>query len=189
MGKNPITSWLVVTAKDFRILFKNKFLLLIYSAIGLAVVLLALFIKFYLHPTMFRFFTVEDYLPALPNFMLYFVIFASSLYLMSQGAVSITEEMSSGTADRLKIMNVSGSTLVFGKMVFFYLASLIHVLIFNIVCTLSFYEVEGVMWMNWTIPDLLIYILAWPLLMVAAAGIFYGLITFLRRSAKRRIYA
>lgn len=188
MGKNPITSWLVVTAKDFRVLFRNRFLLLIYAAIGLAVILLALFIKFYLHPTMFKFFSVEDYLPALPNYMLSFVIFASSLYMMSQGAVSITVEMSSGTSDRLRIMNISRSTLVFGKMVFFYLASLIYVLLFNIVCTLCFYEVDDVMWMNWSIIDLLIYIFVLPLLMVAIAGIFYGLIALLKKSAKRRIY-
>lgn len=184
MGKNALTSWLVITAKDFKVLIKNKFLFLIYFAVGIAVILLALFIKFYLGNTMFRFFTPDQYLPALPNYMVYFVIFASSLYLMSQGAVSITEEHESGTADRLMTMNVGAATIYVGKFVFFYLVALLQIILFNSISTLLFWEIEGIHLMNWTVPDVLMYVFVWPFFMVLGAALLYALITVIRRATK-----
>lgn len=184
MGKNALTSWLVITAKDFRVLFRNKFLFLIYFAVGIAIILLAFFIKFYLGNTMFRFFTPDQYLPALPNYMVYFVIFASSLYLMSQGAVSVTQEHESGTADRLMTMNVGTGAIYFGKFIFFYLVALLQIILFNVISTLLFWETEGISLMNWTVPDILLFVLVWPFFMVLGAALLYALITVIRRATK-----
>lgn len=184
MGKNALTSWLVVTAKDFKVLFRNRSLLLIYTAISLSIMLLALFIGIFLFNIMLQFFPATDYLPALPNYMLSFVIVVSSVYLISQGAVSITEENEKCTIDRLLIMNVSPLSIYFGKFVFFYLITIIQVILFNLVCTICFWNVQGTEYMNWTVPDILMYVLVWPFFMVLGAALLYALITLIRRATK-----
>lgn len=183
MGKNALTSWLVITAKDFKVLIKNKFLFLIYFAVGIVIILLSFFMKFIVG-NLLSVYQPEKYLPAMPNYMVYFVIFASSLYLMSQGAVSITEEHESGTADRLMTMNVGSAAIYVGKFVFFYLVALLQIILFNIISTLLFWEIENVKYMNWTVPDVLMYVFVWPFFMVLGAALLYALITVIRRATK-----
>lgn len=185
MGKNALTSWLVITAKDFKVLIKNKFLFLIYCAVGLGLLFLALFVKFVVG-NLFGAYDAADYLPHMPNYILYFVIFTSSLYMMSQGAVSFTDELESGTADRLITMNVGALTIYFGKFVFFYLASLIHIIIYNSAVTILYtiFKTIDVDFLNWTAPSFFMYVFVWPFFMVLGAAILYALIAMIRRATK-----
>ena len=180
MGKNILTGWLHVTAKEFKILIKNRFLLLIYLSVIVALILIALFIRAYLEPTMLSFFDFSIVYPALPTYMILSVIFSVSIFLMSQGTVSFTEEDSIGTADRLKIMNMPYAVIVVGKFIFYYLSAVIMVVCFNIALYLFFLSYPSQI--NWSIKNLAVYILLWPLFMVTLAGIFYGLVRLLKGS-------
>lgn len=184
MGKNALTSWLVVTGKDFKILFKNRSLFLIFLGIIVALVTLAIFQGTYLKEGMFSFFDATGYLPALPNYMIYFVIFASSLYMMNLGPVSFTNEHQTGTINRLKIQNVSAISVTIGKIFFFYLAAIIQVLIFNGVATWYFRD-KGATPMNWEVSSALIHILLWPFIMIFGAYIIYLFIHLITRATKR----
>lgn len=188
MGKNALTNWLVITSKDFKTLFKNKNVLLIYSAVCLALVMLAILIRFYLYPNAFIYIDVINFLPMVPNYMLYFVIFTSSLYLMNQGSVSFTDEHVHGTSDRLKMLGVSSASFIAGKLFFFYLTSIIQVLIFNAVCLLGFWVTEGAIAMNLFDPisNFFIYLLLWPLGMVLVAGLFYALVSNIKNATATR---
>jgi|GEM_PF-688519 len=188
MGKNILTSWLVVTGKDFKILYKNRYLFLIYLAVVLSIILLALFIGLYLAPVMLSFFPPNEYLPALPNFMVYFVIFTSTLYLMSMGAASFTKERELGTSDRIKTMNILPSTMIFGKMFFYYLVALIQAIIFNGISIFFFYEVNGMqIWMNWNVSNFFEYVFLWPLVMVCGAGVLFALVTQIGRTTRKAV--
>ena len=180
MGKNILTGWLHVTAKEFKILFKNRFLLLIYLSVIVALVLIALFIRAYLHDAMFQFFDFNIVYPALPTYMILSVIFSVSIFLMSQGAVSFTEEDAIGTADRLKIMNMPYPIIVVGKFIFYYLSALIMVVCFDIALYLFFLTNKNQI--SWDLSNFAIYMLLWPLVMVTLAGIFYGLVRLLKGS-------
>lgn len=177
MGKNIIAGWLQVTAKDFRVLFKNRFLLLIYLSVVLGLVLFSLFIRFYIGPTMFAYFGKEYYYPSLPNYMIYCVIFSVTIFMMSQGAVSITNETKHGTADRMKIMNMPYGAMVLGKMFFYYLSAVIYVFIFNASIYFLFYNFQmEELYKMWSVGNIIQFVFVWPLFMVILAGIFYGLV-------------
>ncbi|HOU08041.1 MAG TPA: hypothetical protein PLX04_06735 [Caldisericia bacterium] len=188
MGKNALTKWLVITSKDFKTLFKNKNVLLIYSAVCLALIMLAVLVRFVLYPNAFKYVDPINFLPMFPNYMLYFVIFTSSLYLMNQGSVSFTDEHVHGTSDRLKMLGVSSGSFVAGKLFFFYLASIIQVIIFNAVCLLGFWVTEDVIAMNLFNPisNFFIYLLLWPLGMVLVAGLFYSLVSNIKNATAAR---
>jgi hypothetical protein len=184
MGSNVLTKWLFVTKKDFKILFKNRPLLLIFLGIIVALLALATFQGLVLKNSMFVFFDAKDYLPALPNYMIYFVIFASSLFMMNLGPVSFTNEYLEGTINRLKIQNVTVISMTIGKIVFFFLASVIQVTIFNIVATWYFWS-DGNTPMNWSVNSLLIHILLWPLMMVVGAYVIYLIIFLIKGKSYR----
>lgn len=181
MGKNILTGWLHVTAKEFKILFKNRFLLLIYLSVIVTLVLIALFIRYSLAPSMLQFFDFSFFYPSLPTYMILSVIFAVTIFLMSQGAVSFTEEDVIGTADRLKIMNMPYPIIVIGKFLFYYLSAIVMIVAFNIALYLFFLSYPQQK-MSWSIENLAVYILLWPLVMVTLAGIFYGLVRLLKGS-------
>lgn len=184
MGSNILTKWLIVTKKDFKILFKNRSLLLIFLGIIVALLVLATFQGLVLKNSMFVFFDAKDYLPALPNYMIYFVIFASTLFMMNLGPVSFTNEYREGTINRLRIQNVTVLSMTFGKIVFFFLASVIQVIVFNALATWYFWS-DGPAPMNWSVKSLLVHILLWPLMMVVGAYIIYLIILLIKGKAYR----
>ena len=61
MGKNILTGWLHVMAKDFKILLKNKFLLLIYLSVIFALMLIGAFIAFYIYPQILDLFDLSKF--------------------------------------------------------------------------------------------------------------------------------
>jgi hypothetical protein len=178
MGKNILTGWIHVTVKELKILIKNRFLLLIYLSVIVALILIALFIRVYLEPEMLSYFDFSAFYPALPTYMILTVIFSVSIFLMSQGAVSFTEEDVIGTADRLRIMNMPYVTIVIGKFIFYYLSAIIMVACFNIALYLFFMSYKNQI--PWDFNNFAIYILLWPLVMVVLAGLFYGLVRLLK---------
>ncbi len=179
MGKNILTGWLQVTIKDFKILIKNKFLLLIFVSVILALVMFALFVRFYLGPIIMTFFDFSTFYPSLTTYYILCVIFAVTIFMMSQGAVSITNEVKHGTADRMKIMNMPFFALVFGKFMFYYLSAVIMVILYNIALMIMFLSYSTYVW-SWGITNLAVFILLWPLIMVFLAGMFYSLVRSLK---------
>lgn len=179
MGKNILTGWLHVMVKEFRILLKNRFLLLIYLSVIVTLVLIALFIRYSLGPSMLQFFDFSFFYPSLPTYMILSVIFAVSIFLMSQGAVSFTEEDVIGTADRLRIMNMPYPIIVIGKFLFYYLSAIIMVVVFNVALYLFFLSYPQQK-MTWSVENFAIYILLWPFAMVTLAAVFYGFVRLLK---------
>ncbi|MEZ4813298.1 MAG: hypothetical protein R2883_07500 [Caldisericia bacterium] len=189
MGKNTLTSWLVVAGKDFKVLFKNRSLFLIFMGVVIALITLAVFQGTVLLNTLYDSFDASDYLPMLPNYMIYFVIFASTLYMMNLGPVSFTNEHQTGTVNRLKIQNVSMFSVSFGKIVFFYTISIILTLVFNASVIWFFLEESyksKIPPMGWTTSTILIHILLWPLMMVLGAYLIYLVISLFNHFAKKR---
>ncbi|HOO97200.1 MAG TPA: hypothetical protein PKV16_02865 [Caldisericia bacterium] len=188
MGKNTFTSWLVVTGKDFKVLWKNRPLLLIYLGVIVALIVLAIFQGTYLFNELLQNFDASKYLPSLPNYMIYFVIFTSALFMMNQGPVSFTNENKTGIINRLKIMNIGYGSVIFGKLFFFYIAALIQVLLFNVAATILFLAESsryGLAPMNWDVMQLLNFVLLWPLIMVLGAFVLYLLISMFIKVGKK----
>ncbi len=185
MGKSALTSWLVIAGKDFKILFKNRSLFLIFMGVLAALITLAIIQGTFIKETIYTWLDADKYLPMLPNYMIYFVIFTSTLYMMNQGPASFTNEYQTGTIDRLKIQNVSIFSLSAGKIVFFYLIAIILTLIFNGLATYFFWD-KGITPMNWTVSNALVHILLWPLGMVLGAYIVYLIISLINFYSKKR---
>lgn len=178
MGKNILTGWLHVMAKDFKILLKNKFLLLIYLSVIFALMLIGAFIAFYIYPQILDLFDLSATYPSIPNYMVLGVVFAVSIFLMSQGDVSISSESTIGTADRMKIMNMPYALMIVGKMLFYYLSAFIMMLIYNLSFLLLLsinHQGQNIMEL-WSLPKVLLYQFFWPLVMVLLAGLLYSIV-------------